>query len=102
MNLLREIFLSFIRVHILYHASKERIFGLEMIKELAEHGYDVSPGTLYPIFHGMEKAGYLDSEREVVSGKVRKYYRITPNGHEILIQMQNKISELSNEILEKS
>lgn len=89
-------------MHILYHASKERIFGLEMIKELAEHGYDVSPGTLYPIFHGMEKAGYLESEREVVSGKVRKYYRITPNGHEILIQMQNKISELSNEILEKS
>ena len=87
-------------MHILYHASKERIFGLEMIKELAEHGYDVSPGTLYPIFHGMEKAGYLESEREVVSGKVRKYYRITPNGDEILIQMQNKISELSNEILE--
>jgi hypothetical protein len=46
-----------IRLHILHHACEEPIFGLGMIEELARHGYRLSPGTLYPIVHGMEKNG---------------------------------------------
>ena len=26
-----------------------------MIEELGRHGYKVSPGTMYPILHGLEK-----------------------------------------------
>ena len=35
----RDVFLAFIRVHILHHAAEGPIFGLEMIDELREHGY---------------------------------------------------------------
>ncbi|MCK7468847.1 MAG: PadR family transcriptional regulator [Desulfosudis oleivorans] len=49
-----------------------------MIEELAHHGYELSPGTLYPILHAMEAAGYLASEQELVAGKLRRYYAITP------------------------
>jgi len=45
--MIREIFLGFIRVHILYHASFNPIFGLEMIKELERHGYHVSPAVMF-------------------------------------------------------
>ncbi len=100
-DIFRDTFLGFIRVHVLYHAAKERIFGLEMIEELSEHGYDMSPGTLYPILHAMEKAGYLTSESEVVGGKVRKYYGITPTGRKVLVQLQEKIRELTNEVLDE-
>ena len=41
----REFFLGFIKIHILYHASKEPIFGAEMTRELARHGYNISPGN---------------------------------------------------------
>ena len=54
----REFFLGFIKIHLLYHASKEAIFGVAITEELARHGYDLSPGTLYPVLHRLEKAGY--------------------------------------------
>ena len=73
-SIVRGVFLAFVRVHVLHHAAEERIFGLEMIEELRRHGYTLSPGTLYPIFHSMEEAGYLRSANEVVNGKLRKYY----------------------------
>lgn len=100
-DIFRDTFLGFVRVHVLYHASKGRIFGLEMIEELREHGYQMSPGTLYPILHGMEKAGYLGVEQEVVSGKVRKYYRITGSGRGVLEELRARIRELTHEVLEE-
>ena len=47
--MLREILLGFVRVHILHHAAEEPFFGSWMMGELASHGYNVGPGTLYPI-----------------------------------------------------
>jgi DNA-binding PadR family transcriptional regulator len=76
-ELIRHFFGGFVRLHILYHAAKEAICGIEMIEELHRHGYRLSPGTLYPILHHLEQAGYLTCEDAVVSGKRRKNYRIT-------------------------
>ncbi|MBM3710532.1 MAG: helix-turn-helix transcriptional regulator [Actinobacteria bacterium] len=96
--MIRTFFLGFIRLHIVYHASKESIFGLDMIKELARHGYELSPGTLYPILHNLEKEGYLVSKKQVVGGKVRKYYNATPSGRKTLRQAIIKVNELLEEI----
>lgn len=94
----RDFFLGFIRLHILYHAAQEPIFGLEMIRELERHGYHLSPGTLYPILHGLEQHGYLEAERQVVGGKIRKYYRATPAGQTTLAEALEKVHELLDEI----
>jgi len=96
--ILRKIFLGFIQVHILHHAAAEPIYGSWMIDELSRHGYDISAGTLYPIFHNLEKNGLLTSEKVLVSGKFRKYYSITPDGEETLKKAREKIAELSHEI----
>jgi DNA-binding PadR family transcriptional regulator len=98
-KMLRDIFLAFVRVHLLHHASAERIYGLEMIEELRLHGYEMSPGTLYPILHGLEERGYLRSEQELANGKVRKYYRATAAGRKLLEQLKSKIRELEHEVL---
>lgn len=97
----REFFLGFIKIHILYHASKEPIFGVEIAEELARHGYSLSPGTLYPTLHRLEKEGYLKSNSRVVEGKVRKYYQATAEGKRMLEQSKEKIRELVNEVLEE-
>lgn len=97
----REFFLGFIRIHILYHASNEAIFGVEIAKELARHGYEVSPGTLYPILHQLAADGYLESNTEVVGGKIRKYYRATARGKRVLEHARRKIKELVKEVLEE-
>lgn len=95
----REFFLGFVKIHILYHASKESIFGAEIAGELARHGYSVGPGTLYPALHRLEKQGLLESNSKVVNGKVRRYYRATPAGEVVLKQSREKIRELVDEVI---
>ena len=96
--ILRKLFLGFIQIHILHHAKKEPVFGSFMIDELKAHGYDISPGTLYPIFHNLEKSELLTMESRIVEGKVRKYYSITPKGEVILTKAKEKAKELTNEL----
>jgi len=95
----RDILLAFVRVHVLHHAVIERVYGAGMALELARHGYQLSPGTLYPLLHRLEEDGLLVSESEVVGGKVRKYYVATPKGRQALKDVQPRLAELVNEAL---
>lgn len=95
----REFFLGFVKIHILYHAAREQIFGAEIAEELARHGYSISPGTLYPTLHGLERDGYLESSTRVVGGKVRRYYRATAEGKIMLERAKKRINELVSEVL---
>lgn len=95
----REVLLGFIRIHILYHASQHPVYGLWLIEELAEHGYKMSAGTLYPILHSLQSRGLLTRSSRLFQGKIRKYYSITPKGRKALAQMQRKLAELTAEVL---
>lgn len=97
-KILRKFFLGFIQIHILHHAKLEAFYGAWMIEELKEHGYDVSPGTLYPLLHNMESSGLLVKEERLVEGKIRKYYSISSLGEEVLTEARNKAYELFKEI----
>jgi DNA-binding PadR family transcriptional regulator len=99
MKMLKDFFLGFIRIHILYHAGKEPIYGTGIMEELGRHGYKIGPGTLYPILHKLEKDGYLKRTDKLVKGKIRKYYSITPKGEEALKDIKGKILELVKEII---
>ncbi len=99
-KLLKDLLLGFVKVHILYHAEKEPIFGQDFHQELQRHGYALSYGTLYPIFHKLEAQGYLVSTRENVKGKVRRYYTITDAGREILEKAKTQAKELVDELFE--
>ncbi len=96
--ILRKLFLGFIQIHILHHAKKEPVFGSFMIEELKSHGYEISPGTLYPIFHNLEKSGLLFMESLNVDGKIRKYYSITEKGTQVLKEAEIKARELTGEL----
>src|SRR5450755_4006758 len=96
--MLRAFFLGFIQIHILHHAIREPIYGAAMIAELKRHGYDLSPGTLYPVLHTLGEAGYLSVSTQVVEGKVRKYYRATEQGHLLLEETLPKLRELVSEV----
>lgn len=97
---LRDVHLAFARVHVLHHAAEEPIFGLAMMEELKRHGYDISPGTMYPLLHSLETAGALVTTEELVNGKIRKYYRTTKAGDVLLRELRAKIGELVEEVLE--
>lgn len=99
-KIIRDVFLAFVRVHVLHHAAMEPIFGVEMMEELKRHGYDISPGTLYPVLHALEEGGVLVSTQEVADGKLRKYYRTTKAGDALLGELRAKIGELVEEVLD--
>ncbi len=71
-----------------------------MMDELRNHGYEVGPGTIYPILHSLEEDGFLTIREENVNGKIRKYYSITSNGIEILNKARLRIKELINELMD--
>jgi DNA-binding PadR family transcriptional regulator len=96
----RHFFTGFIRLHILYHAVKEPIYGAEITEELVRHGYRVSQGTLYPTLHLLETLGYLRSQTKLVEGRRRKYYRATAAGQRILTEARGKLRELVAEVIE--
>jgi DNA-binding PadR family transcriptional regulator len=96
----RDLYSGLIRLHVLHHASEGPIFGLGMFEELARHGYHISPGTLYPILHGLESKEYLRSNPQRQGRSLRKIYRATPRGRKALEAAKHKISELFYEVIQ--
>ena len=96
----RDLYSGLIRLHVLHHAAEEPIFGLGMIEELAPHGYRISPGSLYPLLHGLEQKGYLRSRQERNGKSLRKVYRATPRGKKALEAAKDKVRELFRELME--
>ena len=94
----QDLYSGLIRLHVLYHASKETIFGLGMIRELRRHGYQIGPGTLYPILHRLQEKGYLTSRVQLADGRVRRCYMITKSGRRALKQARKKVHELFDEL----
>ena len=96
----QDLYAGLIRLHILHHAAKAPVFGLWFIEELGQHGYKLSPGTLYPLLHGLERKGYLRSTNDRSGKSVRRMYQATPTGRKALAAARQKVSELFGELLE--
>ena len=96
----REILLSFWKVHVLHHASQEPLHGQWMINELRHHGYDISPGTLYPLLQRMERLGWLKGKADPRGGKrARRDYRLTIEGRKVFELVREQIRELYAEVV---
>lgn len=101
MDTTNDIFIGLVRLHILHHAAEDDLFGFGMIQELRRHGYELSPGTLYPILHRMETRGLLASRKKNVDGRLRRVYRATAAGKRTLNEARSKIRELFSELIEE-
>ena len=79
---------------------KEDMYGYQMITELSRRSNDtfqMKEGTLYPILHALEKEKCLKSyEQEAPTGRVRKYYRITRRGLELLTEKRAEWEQFSH------
>lgn len=96
----REILLAFWKVHILHHASEEPLHGQWMLDELRHHGYQISPGTLYPMLARMERLGWLRrSAGKLRSKRARKDYQLTAEGRKVLAVVREQIQELYAEVV---
>jgi PadR family transcriptional regulator, regulatory protein PadR len=94
------LFSGLIRLHILHHAAEGEFYGQWMIHELARHAYTLSPGTLYPMLHALERRGYLKSRSERSGRTIRRVYRATALGREAHKLARIKVRELVGELIE--
>lgn len=97
----KELYSGLVRLHILHHAAQEPIFGIGITEELARHGYKMSPGTLYPLLHGLEEKGLLRSRETRAGRSVRRFYRATPAGRRALAAAKEKVRELFGELFDE-
>ncbi len=88
-----------VRLVVLHQASQGPIYGGKLSKFLREQGYAISPGSLYPLLHLLEKASFLASRLKVYRGRVRKYYEITPQGQACLDLVRREVRDLAKEVI---
>jgi PadR family transcriptional regulator, regulatory protein PadR len=99
-DLQRDIFQGLVLLRILHAASLDRVSGVEVSAQLEALGHRVSPGTLYPLLHRMEKTGWLKSAGKTVKSKYRRYYRVTKRGREALQDARPKLNAFIADILD--
>ncbi len=96
-----DLYAGLIRLHVLHHAVEEGpIYGLGMIEELGRHGYRLSPGTLYPMLHRLERKGYLRSRVTGRGNRARRVYRATALGATAFATAKQRVWELFGELFE--
>jgi PadR family transcriptional regulator len=91
---------GFIRLHVLHHAARESLVGFWMIEELRRHGYEMSPGTIYPLLHSLQKKGYLSVEVKREGRRSWREYSATKEGKKVLNAAKRKLCELFHELIE--
>jgi PadR family transcriptional regulator PadR len=97
---IREVLLSFWKVHILHHAGEKPAHGQWILTELRRHGYELSPGTLYPLLNRMAGLGWLKCTVDPGGGRrARKDYRLTSKGRKVLALIREQLEELYEEVV---
>ena len=97
----QDLYAGLIRLHILHHAVEEGpVYGLWMIEELGRHGYRLSPGTLYPLLHGLERKGYLRTSTQREGRRLRRTYKATAAGRKAFLAAKQHVWELFGELFE--
>jgi DNA-binding PadR family transcriptional regulator len=97
----QELLGGLVRLHILHHAVEGALYGHWMIEELRRHGYRISPGTLYPMLHALERKGYLKSRVQGAGPHARRLYRATRKGRQALDVAKERVRELFGELIER-
>ena len=96
----KSLYAGLMRLHILHEAEQQEVCGVWVMDHLRQHGYEISPGTLYPMLHSLEKKGYLSSTKERVGKTMRRVYTITPEGLSVLANAKRRVWELFGDLFQ--
>jgi len=62
-------------------------YGYTLRKGLADLGLDIDEGTLYPLLRRLETQELLTSEWREEGGRKKRFYRLSPDGRQMLKQL---------------
>ncbi len=76
--------------------SRDKMYGYEItqeVKKMTSGKIDISEGALYPILHKLEAKGVLDTEKVFIGKRVRKYYKVTKEGKQMVAEVTKEIND---------
>lgn len=96
MKINKELMKGSTSIMILSLLAKKDMYGYQMMQELkltSKSAFELKEGTLYPLLHGLEKEGAVETYWfDTEEGRRRKYYKITDDGREMLEQKKHEWS----------
>ena len=86
---------GFVKCYVLWRCSQPEAYGLKMLEEAAALDWRISPGTLYPMLATLLEERDVTVAPQLVGGKWRKIYRLTPKGRRELGEVRERLALLS-------
>lgn len=96
-KLIRGFMRGFGKTLILWHISKKRQHGYEIMtgfQKITENKNMPGPSMVYPILHELEKRGLIKGTWEAQGKRKIKYYEITDEGKKTLSRIQKVIKAI--------
>lgn len=75
---------------------KQPHYGYSLRKQLQDRGIEIDEGTLYPLVRRLAEQGLLDSEWQQAEGRERRYYQLSQQGKELLLQLTDEWRQLNS------
>ncbi len=69
-------------------------YGYSLVSKLADRGFPIEAGTLYPLFRRLEKQGLLESLWDTNESRPRKYYKLSLLGREIYTKLREEWTQM--------
>lgn len=66
---------------------RDEHYGYTLRKALAEQTLEIDENTLYPLLRRLESQGLLTSEWREENKRRKRFYRLSPDGEQILAQL---------------
>ncbi len=88
-----------VKLIVLHQANLSPVYGGRLSKYFRSRGYEISPGSLYPLLHSLEKANFMHCRIRIFRGRARKYYELTPEGQECLEALRQELGEIVREVV---
>jgi PadR family transcriptional regulator PadR len=95
----RDFIQGMVKIFILHQASLGPVYGNKLSKALHALGYQISPGSLDPLLHTLEKSALLTSRIRVSKGRMRKYYELSAEGHLCLAGLRQDLRDLVKTVI---
>jgi len=69
-------------------------YGYSLVSKLADRGFPIEAGTLYPLFRRLEKQGLLESLWDTNESRPRKYYKLSLLGREVYTKLREEWTQM--------
>ena len=96
-NLRLELRRGCLTLAVLVQLRKEH-YGYTLRKDMVEHGLEIDESTLYPLLRRLEAQGLLVSEWREEEKRNKRFYRLSPDGEQILTQLLKEWQEINASI----